>query len=107
LNVKFNVIAMPKTFLFISAGLSTYLMKHEKYSFIFSATSSQKTWEHDVPRNYYFGVVNMSAGMEKYISRHLALQAEPFLKVPLKSIGDGGVLLRSGGIFLGIKYTFY
>jgi hypothetical protein len=42
--------------------------------------------------------------MQYQIAPRFQLQAEPFLKTPLKGVGEWDVKLSSMGVFLGLKY---
>ena len=61
-------------------------------------------WNSDSSINYLFSVLNISAGFEHNISKQLSVQAEPYLKVPLKGMGYGSMNLDSYGLYLTFKY---
>jgi hypothetical protein len=103
LNVKYHFLLRQKSLLFTSVGMSSYFMLNEQYSFIW--TNNQKTWKYSSKENYFFSVVNISLGYEKLLSKSLSVQAEPYVKIPVKDIGEGDIKLFTAGLFLSLKYN--
>jgi hypothetical protein len=86
---------------FASAGLSSYLMKKESYSYYYkypNGYEDSKLWSISNQNQHYFSVLDLSAGYEYLFSKRTSLLAEPYLKMPLSGIGAGKVKLNSGGI---------
>ena len=96
---------------FASAGLSSYLMKKESYDYFYKYPNGNtyiKSWSISNQNQYYFSVLDLSAGYEYSFSKRASLLAEPYLKMPLSGIGAGKVKLNSGGIlFSFILKPFY
>jgi hypothetical protein len=42
--------------------------------------------------------------MERSLGKHFSIQAEPYLKVPLKGLGIGNIRMDSYGILFTLKY---
>ena len=100
--MSYNFSRTPKKEWFVSAGLSTYLMKKEEYNYFFKYTATGPThnrkmiYEND--NNHFFSVVTLSGGYKRNLSKRVFVSAEPYLKLPVSGIGYGKVKLNSGGI---------
>lgn len=108
LNLRYDFTVKPNRRAFVSAGISSYLMTSENYDYyyLYNGYRSSKNWKTDSNSNYLFSVINLSAGKEWQIGKKLFFQAEPYLKVPVKGIGNGDIQLNSYGIIFGLKYQF-
>lgn len=101
MKYRFNIGNKP---VFAGAGLNSYIMKKENYTYI--ANGSNSTYEGS--RSYMnsgdhlFSNLQLSAGFDKQLSNKLALRIEPYFSVPLKSIGIGKIPITSMGITAGI-----
>jgi hypothetical protein len=92
---------------FASAGLTTYIMVREKYDYIYANPTDQRIqfrdWQGETGR-YTFSHANFSVGYERRLADRWAVQAEPFVKVPLGGVGIFRVNVISTGVFLGLRY---
>lgn len=106
INVRYDVSYNDKRRWFVSTGLSTYLMDKEDYKLYYNWTGIPYPtyWSTDSNSNYPFSIWNLSAGMERSLSKHFSLQAEPYLKVPLRDLGTGKIRMDSYGILFTLKY---
>ncbi|WP_234735701.1 PorT family protein [Tellurirhabdus bombi] len=107
INVRFDVFASTNQRWFLSSGISSYIMKKEKYHYEYDpvpANNKYPGWEGNTGR-VDASHLNFSVGYERYFSRRLSWQVEPFLKTPLKGVGYGKVRLLSTGIFLSARYN--
>ncbi|HMU72724.1 MAG TPA: hypothetical protein PKD93_08280, partial [Ferruginibacter sp.] len=101
IGLSYNFGARGKHNWFGFAGISSYLMKTEKYDYQYKTPSGYTyNYKHKVTNenNHYFSVVTLSAGYQYQLSRRVSLQAEPYVKIPLGGVGVGKVKLNSGGI---------
>lgn len=97
---------------FASAGLTSYFIQHEVYSYQFDnpADPKIKYWGWDNQKagrpggSFGFSNLNLSIGYEHPITNRLSWQVEPFMKVPLKEVGYFKVKLLSTGAFVGLRY---
>ncbi|HSB93993.1 MAG TPA: hypothetical protein VLC28_12800 [Flavitalea sp.] len=106
-NIRYDIIAAKKNYLFASAGLSSYFMQKESYDFHYTGNSgnyNSRYGSYKVSDQYWFSVLNLSAGYERMLTKRLSLQVEPYLKLPLNGIGFGNMDLSSYGVFFGIRY---
>lgn len=107
-NVRYDVSFNDKRRWFVSTGLSTYLMDKEDYLLYYGNNWNNYITEapvnSDVNSNYLFSIVNLSAGMERSFGKRFSLQAEPYLKIPLKGLGMGSMRMTSYGVLFTLKY---
>ena len=93
--------------LFAGVGLSSYLMKKEKYVYTYKTASSTFYYPYQTSNEnrHYFSILNLSAGYTYRINNTISISAEPYAEIPLTGIGVGKVHLNSGGILftVGIK----
>lgn len=109
LSLAYNFAQGKNSSWFASLGLSSYLMKSEKYKNWYKNTTSGSTYPYKVQyadkNKHYFSVLDISAGYTYRINNTFSLSAEPYLKLPLQGIGEGKVHLNSAGVLfsVGIK----
>ena len=108
LNLRYDALVRPQARVFGSAGLSSYFMQRERYSYAWVDTNGPGLWTREaVNENHHlFSILNLSAGYERSLGARWSLQAEPYLKLPLSGVGAGKVRLVSAGVFVGVKYGF-
>lgn len=104
----YNFASKNKSNWFAGAGLSSYLMKSEKYNYLFKTSTGVYYYKQNEYKNenkHYFSVLDLSGGYNLHISNTISVSAEPYLKIPLTGIGEGKVNLKSGGVLftVGIK----
>jgi|SRR5689334_18302064 len=107
LNVRYNLVAKKSSNIFISAGLSSYLMKKEQYSYFYYYNGVPTTRDRGYPTSddYLFSIINFSAGFEKKLNKSFSLQVEPFFKQTLTGVGFGSISLNSTGIYFSLRYN--
>lgn len=91
---------------FVSAGLSSYLMKKESYDYYYKTPSGEiynKDWSISNKNKHFFSVLDISGGYQYSFNPQFSLIAEPYVNLPLTGIGAGKVKLNSGGILFTIK----
>ncbi|MFO7826610.1 MAG: hypothetical protein R6V72_21940 [Cyclobacterium sp.] len=106
-NIRYYPFSNLKDKWFISTGLSSYFMIKEKYALTYENYEGKRySQELDIrgSNQHVFGIWNLGLGYERKISDKLAVQVEPYYRLPLVGIGEGNLDLKSMGIFFGIKY---
>lgn len=103
LNFSYNFSKSTKNSLFATAGLSSFIMKHEVYDYLYKypgnpPTTYTYTKKIDNENKHYFSVLTLSGGYQRRINKVLSLSAEPYVKLPLAGVGYGKVKLNSAGI---------
>jgi len=108
INVRYNFSQNDKTSWFATAGLSTYFMTSENYNYQYNYYtpwgSGTGTSNLDVkkPSNYWFSIINLSAGYEHRIGKIGNLRIEPYLRIPMSGLGTGKLNILSSGLNVGI-----
>lgn len=104
LTASYTVLKSKKVKFNVSAGLSSYFMLKEKYTFDYegggSYGGSQKSAVYEVSgeNQHIFGVADLSISIEKKINDKINIGVKPFVKMPLTGIGYGNVDLESKGV---------
>ncbi|WP_431210742.1 outer membrane beta-barrel protein [Puia sp. P3] len=104
LNVRYNFSQTDKTSWFATAGLSTYFMTKESYNYQYYGSwgPGSSHWDVKKPSNYWFSIINLSAGYEHRIGNIGNLRIEPYLRIPMSGLGTGKLNILSGGLNIGI-----
>ena len=106
--IKYDFALKQKSNLFVTAGLSSYFMKNEKYNYYANHNGDF----YDAERKYknsgsnWFSVADVSIGYQLYLNKRTTLRAEPYLKMPLTGIGIAKLPITSTGISVGITRSF-
>lgn len=105
-NIRYDWLLKKKQRAFASVGVSSYFMNKEDLHYYYSYYNNPayKAWVNEDNSSFWMSALNLSIGFEQRISRVLSIQAEPFMKVPVREIGSGKIELNSFGIFLSLKY---
>lgn len=104
LTASYTVLKSKKVKFNVSAGLSSYFMLKEKYTFDYAGGGSydgnQKSAVYKVSgeNQHIFGVADFSISIEKKVNDKINLGVKPFVKLPLTGIGYGNVDLESKGV---------
>lgn len=107
-NLQYQVLGWGKNTLSVQAGLSSYLMLNEAYTYTYyypGRDSYEHTREFSNKNRHWFGIQNLSVGYTRQLSPAITIGAQPFVKIPLASIGEGRVKLTSAGVFFTAGYT--
>lgn len=106
LDLRYDIVSKPTHTLFATAGLTSLLMRHERYAYDYQVNGQTRTAAARVVNgsNYAFGLFTASAGLERPFSSRWSGQIEPFVQLPLGSVGAGKVRLSSAGVSLSVKY---
>lgn len=112
INIRYDVLIKPRpdghlpTRWFVSGGVTSYIIKNEEYYYTYPLHTYNQPTEYNPPASggYGFSSLNLSFGYERSISRRLSWQVEPFMKMPLKTLGFFNVNLLSTGAFFSLRY---
>ena len=107
LTMRYDFIHGKKTKFFANAGLSSYFMMKQSYIYFFHNGIYPRAWEKtdNDQVNYWFGVADLSFGLETEIGKGFSFQVEPYMKFPLKKMGSENLKLNSYGVLLSFRYT--
>lgn len=91
---------------FVGAGISSYLMNREYYDYSYKWGTIPYTghWGTNQHSEFWFSVLDFSAGIEKPLGRHIVGQVEPYAKLPLAGLGSGKIMLSSFGVNVTLQY---
>jgi len=104
-SFQYNLITKPKTVYYLSAGISSYLMKTEDYDFTVVRNNAIYTYPYYYKKNSHFlAALNIGAGVEKKMFNKLYLQVAPFVNIPLNGVGEGKIKLYTAGLSVGLKF---
>ena len=90
---------------FGNAGLSSFIMKKEDYTYNYKNPAGQSYSYYQELSNqnkHYFAVLDLSGGYQYQLSKRLSVQAEPYVKLPLSGVGQGKIKLSSAGVLFTI-----
>ena len=104
LNVKRYFSTQKGNQWFLSGGISSYLMLREDYEYEYSQSRPAwpDFWRYENRNNHFFGILNLSGGVVRPLTKKLNINIEPFMKLPLTGIGEGGVRFLSFGTNVSI-----
>jgi hypothetical protein len=108
-KLNYNFGFRNKSNWFASAGLASYLMKRESYSYVYKPVTGGPPYYHwyetKNENKHYFSVLNLSGGFTRQLNNIFSISAEPYIEIPLTGIGAGKVHLNSGGVLftIGVK----
>ncbi|WKN29565.1 hypothetical protein PZB74_11380 [Porifericola rhodea] len=108
INLRWYALANTQSRWFISGGLSSYLMLSEDYEYVYynKGQHYSRDYSYKNENRHPFKVANFSLGYEKSLGKHWAIQAEPFVKVPLAGVGEGKIKLATMGTFFSLHYRW-
>ncbi|WP_345109626.1 hypothetical protein [Hymenobacter algoricola] len=109
LNLRYDVLQRARAAVFASVGVSSLLMRQEdyRYYYLYKGNPVARSWGLRRGSNHLLSILNLSAGYERTLGGRWAVQAEPFVKIPLGGVGFGKVKLSSAGAFLSLKYALW
>ncbi len=107
-NLRFNLTPHDHGSWFVTMGMSTYYMFRESYTYnyLYYGVDKQKSYAYHNTSQYWFSVLNFSAGYQHPINRKADLRMEPFLRIPLAGMGTGSLPIMSAGMNLGVVRRF-
>ncbi|MEP7143765.1 MAG: hypothetical protein ABI707_12880 [Ferruginibacter sp.] len=106
LNIKSQILKGKKLNLYYTAGISSYIMTSQFYTYDISTNTGSYTKDvkYNSQKNYWLSVATAGLGVEKKISNTLNISAAPFIKIPFKGMGEGKLRLTGTGINFSLSY---
>jgi len=105
INVRYMFDANGKNRWYATAGISSYLMGKESYTYDIShgtGPSYPSYIEYNNHPKNWFSILNLGAGYERSLGTKTNLRIEPFIKLPVSGVGSGNISLSSTGLYLGV-----
>jgi hypothetical protein len=115
LNFRYDFATSKNHGFFAAAGLSSYLMKKEYYTYTYGVynpmvmpyTGGTYGKPYYNGNNYLMSIFQMSAGYEYAVGVNTKIRIEPYMKIPLQGIGIGNMRVSSVGLYFGISHSFH
>jgi hypothetical protein len=115
LNFRYDFATSKNHSFFAAAGLSSYLMKKEYYTYTYGVynpmvmpyTGGTYGKPYYNGNNYILSIFQMSAGYEYAVGVNTKIRIEPYMKIPLQGIGIGNMRVSSVGLYFGISHSFH
>jgi len=106
INVDYKVAGQSRNSFSIGAGLSSYIMLREQYTYDYAdpATAGPADYLVVNKNRHFLGVLNLNTTYEHAVNSRMSIAAQPYLKVPLTNIGYSQVRLQSAGIAVGVRW---
>ena len=104
ITIDYAISNKQKSRWFVSAGVSSLLMKEETYEYYYKPNGSPNyvTYSRTIQdqNKHYFSILNLSGGYTRKLNKNISIQAEPYVKIAMTGVGYGKVDLNSGGILV-------
>jgi len=106
ISVKLNFLNFERSRFYATAGLSSYFMQSEEYSFSYRAyqPGQEEGWSGKTGTSHWLSNAGFSIGYEFDVHSNWSMRVEPFIKVPVQEVGWGNVELYSMGSFISLNY---
>lgn len=108
-NIKYNIVTKRNHTWFVSAGLSSYLMKNEAYNITYKRYSQSYTKDYGYKNSSrdWFSIMNISAGYQTMVRKNTHLSIAPYIKLPLRGVGIGKLPITSTGIYVSLSRSVW
>ncbi len=105
-EIKYEVLKCNQGEVFVTGGLSSFILTSENNQYHASVNGHNETMSghYSAHQSYFASAINISAGYEWIAGGNVNLRMEPYLQIPLKSIGMGSMHVVSTGVYLGISF---
>lgn len=102
--VKYNFSIRKDHSWFANAGLLSYIMNKESYTYKYTRYGNQyeRGWDYKGSTRNWFSVIQLGLGYEHTLGRLGNLRVEPYIKLPVGGIGIGNLPVSSAGLNIGI-----
>ncbi|MGK2863579.1 MAG: outer membrane beta-barrel protein [Chitinophagaceae bacterium] len=108
MKLKYDFLNKNRSNVFISAGITSYLMTYEKNNYLVNMNGSQQTMisSYKNKSRSLVSTFDISVGFEHKTGKSNKIRIEPYIQIPLKGMGVGSMPMISTGLRLGItKFT--
>jgi hypothetical protein len=108
LSLSYNVIETKRSRVFVSVGVSSYLMRSEYYEYTFEDPNpgAEEGWSTEKPSSYWFDIGSLSVGYDFRVSPTVSLGVEPYYRIPFGGMGWADIDMYSTGILFSVRYRF-
>jgi len=104
-NIRYDFSVKQNHSWFASAGLSSYLMKNEDYDISYEQYSQSYAGDYGYMNSTkdWFSIMNLSFGYQKALGKKTSFSIAPYVKLPLRGIGQARLPISSTGIHLSFS----
>jgi hypothetical protein len=104
LKVKYDVIDKKKGELFVTAGISTYILTKEnnQYYALINGSPQNSNVIYTDKKTYLAGGLNLSTGYSIHLKKKTDIRIEPYMQMPFKGTGVGSMRVTTAGLNIGI-----
>ena len=108
-TVKYNFRSSTKTNLSVSAGISSYIMKKENYTYTVERNGQQypRKANYKNSSTNLFAVASFGFGYNRNLGNGSVLRLEPYIKIPVKGVGIGSLPIMSSGMNIAITKKLF
>lgn len=94
------------TNLYLSAGISSFIMKKEDYHYYYYRYGMPYDADaYYTGNNHLFSVLRVAPGLQRKLNGSFSLNVSPGIAIPLAGVGEGSVKLYSTDLTIGLKFT--
>ncbi len=106
LLLRYDFSPGKNTNLFLSAGISSFIMKKEDYHYYYYRYGMPHDAEVYYSGNkHLFSVLRIAPGLQTKLKGSFSLNVSPGIAIPLAGVGEGTVKLYSTDLTIGLKFT--
>ncbi len=106
LLLRYDFTPGKNTNLFLSAGISSFIMKKEDYHYYYYRYGMPYDAEAYYSGNkHLFSVLRIAPGLQTKLKGSFSLNITPGIAIPLAGVGEGTVKLYSTDLTIGLKFT--
>lgn len=108
-TLRYNFKPTAKHNFFAAAGLSSWIMKKEDYSYNY--TTPNNPVQRSMYKSYFnssrnwFSVLQLSAGWQRNVGRLGAIRVQPYYNMPLSGVGIGHLPVSGLGVLAGFSFN--
>jgi hypothetical protein len=90
----------------LGTGLSSYFMLRENYTFNYDGPAGgPPSYNIKNQNKHLFGILNLNATYQREVNSKFDIGIQPYVKLPLTSIGYGQVNLKSAGVAVSVMWN--
>jgi hypothetical protein len=107
INIGYQIFNKHQNSISVGTGLSSYIMLHESYKFNYGNAYYTGPAQYTVPNadGYYFAILNLNATFQHQVNSKVGVTFQPYVKLPLTSVGYSQVRLQTTGVALGLTWN--
>jgi len=108
LNISYTFFNRKNTTFSIGSGISSYIMLREDYRFTYTENDGNNPIAYHVTNEnkHWLSVFNLQANFQQRLNSRFSVGLQPYMKIPLSTIGFAGVKLQSLGIAANLSWNF-